>query len=45
MAFVQLEIIYRSKSPERASFNLPPMWNSHSVRELDDGGYIDKLYK
>jgi len=30
---------------EIASFNPLALWNTHYVRELDDSGYIDKLYK
>jgi hypothetical protein len=34
-----------SRNPEIASFNPLAMWNTHYIRELDDSGYIDKLYK
>jgi ABC-type nitrate/sulfonate/bicarbonate transport system substrate-binding protein len=33
------------RTPEIASFNPLALWNTHYVRELDDSGYIDKLYK
>ena len=33
------------RNPEIADFNPLAMWNTHYVRELDDSGYIDKLYQ
>ena len=33
------------RNPEIASFNPLRLWNTHYVRELDDSGYIDSLYK
>jgi len=33
------------RNPEIASFNPLALWDSHYVRELDDSGYIDQLYK
>jgi hypothetical protein len=33
------------RNPEIASFNPLGLWNTHYVRELDDSGYIDSLYK
>jgi ABC-type nitrate/sulfonate/bicarbonate transport system substrate-binding protein len=33
------------RNPEIANFNPLAMWNTHYIRELDDSGYIDKLYK
>jgi ABC-type nitrate/sulfonate/bicarbonate transport system substrate-binding protein len=33
------------RNPEIASFNPLALWNTHYVRELDDSGYIDSLYK
>lgn len=33
------------RNPEIASFNPLALWNSHYVRELDDSGYIDQLYR
>ena len=33
------------RNPEIASFNPLALWNTHYVRELDDCGYIDQLYK
>jgi ABC-type nitrate/sulfonate/bicarbonate transport system substrate-binding protein len=33
------------RNPEIASFNPLAMWNTHYIRELDDSGYIDQLYK
>jgi hypothetical protein len=32
------------RNPEVASYNPVAMWDTHFVRELDDSGYIDKLY-
>jgi hypothetical protein len=32
------------RSPEIASFNPLVMWDLHHLRELDDSGYIDRLY-
>ncbi|HEY2988573.1 MAG TPA: ABC transporter substrate-binding protein [Candidatus Binatia bacterium] len=32
------------RNPEAASYNPVAMWDTHYVRELDDSGYIDKLY-
>ncbi|OGQ79196.1 MAG: hypothetical protein A3F90_00890 [Deltaproteobacteria bacterium RIFCSPLOWO2_12_FULL_60_19] len=32
------------RNPEIAGYNPVAMWNTHYVRELDDSGYIDKLY-
>ena len=33
------------RDPEIADYNPLAMWNTHYVRELDDSGYIDKLYQ
>lgn len=33
------------RDPEIAGFNPLAMWNTHYVRELDDSGYIDQLYR
>jgi len=33
------------RDPEIAGFNPLALWNTHFVRELDDSGYIDKLYQ
>jgi ABC-type nitrate/sulfonate/bicarbonate transport system substrate-binding protein len=33
------------RNPEIASFNPLALWDSHYVRELDDSGYIDQLYR
>jgi len=32
------------KNPEIAGYNPLALWNTHFVRELDDSGYIDRLY-
>ena len=32
------------RNPEIAGFNPLSMWNTHYVRELDESGYIDRLY-
>lgn len=33
------------RNPEIAGYNPLALWNTHFVRELDDSGYIDKLYQ
>jgi hypothetical protein len=33
------------RNPEIAGFNPLALWNSHYVRDLDDSGYIDRLYQ
>jgi ABC-type nitrate/sulfonate/bicarbonate transport system substrate-binding protein len=33
------------RNPEIADFNPLAMWDIHYVRELDDSGYIDRLYR
>jgi hypothetical protein len=33
------------RNPEVASFNPLALWTSHYVRELDDSGHIDQLYR
>ena len=33
------------RDPDIAGFNPLMLWNTHFVRELDDSGYIDQLYK
>jgi len=33
------------RNPEIADYNPVAMWDAHHVRELDNSGYIDKLYK
>jgi ABC-type nitrate/sulfonate/bicarbonate transport system substrate-binding protein len=33
------------RDPEIANFNPLSLWDTHYVRELDDSGYIDRLYK
>ncbi len=33
------------RNPEIAGFNPLALWDTHFVRELDDSGYIDKLYQ
>jgi ABC-type nitrate/sulfonate/bicarbonate transport system substrate-binding protein len=33
------------RDPEIAGFNPIAMWDTHYIRELDDSGYIDKLYR
>lgn len=33
------------RNPEIAGYNPLALWDTHFVRELDDTGYIDKLYK
>ncbi len=33
------------RNPEIAGFNPMALWNLHYVRELDDSGYIDRLYQ
>jgi hypothetical protein len=32
------------RDPEIAGYNPLALWNTHFVRELDDSGYIDRLY-
>lgn len=32
------------RNPEVEGYNPVAMWNTHYLRELDDSGYIDKLY-
>ena len=32
------------RNPEIAGYNPLALWDTHSVRELDDTGYIDGLY-
>ena len=33
------------RNPEIAGYNPLALWDTHFIRELDDTGYIDKLYK
>jgi ABC-type nitrate/sulfonate/bicarbonate transport system substrate-binding protein len=33
------------RNPEIAGFNPLALWDTHFVRELDDSGYIDRLYR
>ena len=33
------------RDPEVAGYNPLALWDTHFVRELDDSGYIDRLYK
>lgn len=33
------------RNPEIANFNPLALWDTHYVRELDDSGYIDQLYR
>jgi hypothetical protein len=33
------------RNPEVASYNPLALWDTHFVRELDDSGYIDRLYR
>ncbi|SRR5258706_1030758 len=33
------------RNPEIAGYNPVAMWNTHYLRELDESGYIDKLYQ
>jgi NitT/TauT family transport system substrate-binding protein len=33
------------RDPDIAGYNPLGLWNTHFVRELDDSGYIDKLYQ
>lgn len=33
------------RDPDIAGYNPLALWNTHFVRELDDSGYIDQLYK
>jgi hypothetical protein len=33
------------RDPEIAGYNPLSLWDTHFVRELDDSGYIDKLYQ
>jgi ABC-type nitrate/sulfonate/bicarbonate transport system substrate-binding protein len=33
------------RDPELATFNALALWDTHYVRELDDTGYIDSLYR
>jgi ABC-type nitrate/sulfonate/bicarbonate transport system substrate-binding protein len=33
------------RNPEISSYNPLALWNTHYVRELDDTGYIDQLYR
>lgn len=33
------------RNPEIAGFNPLALWNTHYLRELDDSGYIDRLYQ
>lgn len=33
------------RDPDIAGYNPLMLWNTHFVRELDDSGYIDRLYK
>jgi NitT/TauT family transport system substrate-binding protein len=33
------------RNPEIAGYNPLALWDTHFVRELDDSGYIDKLYQ
>jgi hypothetical protein len=33
------------RDPEIKDFNPMALWNTHYVRELDDSGFIDSLYR
>ncbi|HXU14182.1 MAG TPA: hypothetical protein VN708_03565, partial [Terriglobales bacterium] len=33
------------RDPDIAGYNPLALWNTHFVRELDDSGYIDQLYR
>jgi ABC-type nitrate/sulfonate/bicarbonate transport system substrate-binding protein len=33
------------RNPEISAYNPLALWNTHFVRELDDSGYIDRLYQ
>ena len=33
------------RNPEIAGFNPLALWDTHFMRELDDSGYIDRLYR
>jgi len=33
------------RNPEIGSYNPLSLWDTHFVRELDDSGYIDRLYQ
>lgn len=33
------------RNPEISGYNPLALWNTHFVRELDDSGYIDRLYR
>ena len=33
------------RNPEIADYNPLALWDTHFVRQLDDTGYIDSLYK
>jgi hypothetical protein len=32
------------RNPEISGYNPLALWDTHFVRELDDSGYIDRLY-
>lgn len=33
------------RNPEIAGFNPLALWNTHYLRELEDSGYINRLYQ
>jgi hypothetical protein len=33
------------RNPENAGFNPLALWDAHYLRELDDSGFIDQLYR
>ena len=41
-AIVQLAV---RRDPEVSSYNPLALWDTHFIRELDDSGYIDRLYQ
>ncbi len=43
-AIVNVSALAIRRNPEIADFNPLAMWDTHYVRELDDSGYIDRLY-
>jgi hypothetical protein len=43
MAYVV--VIPSRRDPWIAGFNPLALWDTHFVRELDDSGYIDRLYQ
>jgi ABC-type nitrate/sulfonate/bicarbonate transport system substrate-binding protein len=44
-AIVNVFQLAARRNPEIANFNPLALWNTHYVREVDDSGYIDELYR